>query len=232
MKVGASSSDKNVTMNKRFLYCIIIFMLCPFFSYSQFEYYKPPDTSVMKHFYGERSISISPNILINTPNGVQFAGGLKTRYFLSKRFSLDADIVVGRNYMHFGPGIIVIPFLLVYPNAFDSEYTFDSFGEFLFFLGFSVLSFEHVSYHIPLRQYADLSPYISLMRYKLAGENQFPTNNATESGQFTFNTGIELNKYFGRFFLSPYIEYNLGYRDHISGVNLGVNCGIYFPLNN
>jgi hypothetical protein len=49
------------------------------------------------------------------------------------------------------------------------------------------------------------------------------------SEQFSFASGLQINKYFGRFVLSPYAEYNIGYEDHISGFNIGVYCGIYFP---
>jgi hypothetical protein len=183
----------------------------------------------MDHYKGERSFSVSPNILINTPNGVQFAGGFKSRFFIGKRISLDADLVFGQKYIHFGPGLIAVPFLLLQPDALSPDYEFESCGDRFFFLAFYILSFEHVAFHVPLKQFADISPYVSLLRFKSAGENEFPANDETGTGQFTFASGIELNKYFGRFVLSPYIEYNIGYKDHISGINTGVNCGIYFP---
>lgn len=183
----------------------------------------------MKHYKGERSFSVSPNVLIHTPNGVQIAGGFKTRFFVSNRISLDAELVIGRKYIHFGPGLIAVPFLLFQPDALNSDYEFDSFGDLFFFLGFYMLSFEHVAYHIPLKQFADISPYVSLLRFKSAGKDEFPTSENPGAAHLSFATGIEINKYFGRFVLSPYIEYNIGYRDHISGINLGVYCGICFP---
>lgn len=214
-------------MRKQFILSFLVILLYSNSSYSQFEYYKP-DTTVMKHHKGERNFSVSPNVLINTPGGVQIAGGLKTRFFVNSRISMDADLVFGHKYMHFGPGLIALPFLLFQPNALNSDYEFDSFGDFFFFLGFYMLSFEHVAYHIPLKKFTDISPYVSLLRFKSAGEDEFPGNNKAGTGQFSFATGIELNKYFGRFALSPYIEYNIGYKDHISGINLGVYCGISF----
>jgi len=44
----------------------------------------------------------------------------------------------------------------------------------------------------------------------------------------SFASGVQLNKYFGRFVLSPYAEYNIGYRNHIPGYNIGVYCGVHF----
>jgi hypothetical protein len=214
-------------MRKQFFLCIVILLLSSNRSYSQFEYYKP-EPEMMKHNKGDRSFFLSPNVLINTPNGVQFAGGLKTRYFISKRISMDADMVFGKKYIHMGPGLIAVPFLLIQPDALTQDYSFESFGDLFFFLGFFMLSFEHVAYHIPVNQSADISPYISLLRFRSAGADEFPANNETGTGQFNFATGIELNKYFGRFSLAPYIEYNYGYKDHISGINLGVYCGICF----
>ncbi len=214
-------------MIKRFLFSIIIILFYSICSYSQFEYYKP-DEAVMKHHKGERSFSLSPDVLINTPNGTQFAGGLKTSFFVSNRISLDADLVLGRKYAHVGPGIFAVPFLLFQPNALNSDYEFDSIGDFLLFLGFFTLSFEHIAYHIPAGQTADISPYISLLRIESAGEDEFPTSDNPGTAHLSFATGIELNKYIGRFSISPYIEYNIGYKDHISGINLGVYCGICF----
>jgi hypothetical protein len=199
-------------------------------SNSQFEYYKP-DIPVMKHNKGERSISVSSNVLINTPNGVQLAGGLKTRFFVSERVSIDADMVIGYEYFHTGPGILSVPFFLILPYTFSSVYLFDSYpcAEAFALMGVYILAFEHISYHIPTKKFTDISPYISLLRLKSAGNDEFPTNNKTGTSQFTFATGIEVNKYFGRFVLSPYIEYNIGYKDHISGINLGAYFGIRFP---
>jgi hypothetical protein len=215
-------------MKKRFLFFIIIIQFYSITSYSQFEYYRP-DTTVMKHHKGERSFSVSPNVLIHTPNGIQIAGGFKTRYFVSNRISMDADLVLGRKYLHFGPGIIAVPFLLFQPNAINSGYEFESFGELFFFLGLYMLSFEHVAYHIPLKKFADISPYVSLLRFKSAGNSEFTTSEYPGAANLTFATGVELNKYFGRFALEPYIEYNIGYKDHISGIYLGVYCGFCFP---
>lgn len=214
-------------MKKRFVFSIILFLSYSIYSYSQFEYYKP-DKTLVEHHKGERSFSVSPNILINTPKGIQLAGGIKTRFFVNNRISMDADLVFSRKYIHFGPGLITVPFLLFRPDAINSDYEFDSFGDLFIFLGFYMLSFEHVAYHIPLKHFADISPFVSLLRFKSAGEDEFPTNNNAGTGQFTFATGIEFNKYFGRFAISPYAEYNIGYKDHVSGINLGVNCGICF----
>jgi hypothetical protein len=93
-------------------------------SFSQFadvftnQRYSTPD-----HVFGDITISVSPNLLFNTPNVFQMAGGLKLRMFMGKRVSFDTDIVFGRDYVHGGPGIIGIPaWILVFgSNNIESE---------------------------------------------------------------------------------------------------------------
>jgi hypothetical protein len=221
-------------MKKRILFFILIFLFYSRCSFSQFEYNKP-ETTLISHKKGERSISVSPNILINTLNGRQLAGGLKARFFVSERFSIDADFVIGRNYLHTGPGILTVPIFLILPYTFSSDFLFDSSypcREALGLLALYILSLEHFAYHIPLKNFADISPYVSLLRLRTTGNNENNTTNSREFSPLAFASGIEFNKYFGRFVLSPYIEYNIGYGDHISGINAGVYCGISFPSKN
>ena len=101
--------------------------------------------------------------------------------------------------------------------------------DFLFAVAAIALSFEHISYHIPVKDNLDISPYVSLLRYKYAYEHGNYSDNDFIGEQMSFASGVQINKYFGRFMLSPYAEYNIGYKDHIPGFNFGVYCGIYFP---
>lgn len=151
-------------------------MLCScLVTYSQFEYYKP-DTTRNRHRPGELIVSASPNILLKTPNGVQMAGGIKIQVFLGKRFSLDADLVFGRDYVHSGPGLIGLPLCLIASGSIfkNEEVSFwndeGSLTDFLFSVAVIALSFEHISYHIPMKNNLDISPYLSLLRYKYAYE--------------------------------------------------------------
>jgi hypothetical protein len=215
-----------MTKRKFFLLFLINGLTC-FVTYSQFEYYQPEVTK-MQHQSGDIILSVSPNILFNTPNGVQIAGGVKFQMFLSKRISFDADLVFGRDYLHTGPGIIGIPVGLLLGTG--SEIESDSFSDFLFYAAMIALSFEHISYNVPVKSDMDISPYISLLRYKYAYEHGNYSDPNVKGEQLSFALGLQLNKYFGRFVLSPYAEWNMGYMDHISGFNVGVYCGIYFPV--
>lgn len=169
--------------------------------------------------------SVSPTVLLNTPNGQQFAGGFKAQYFLGRRFSIDADLVFSRDYIHFSPGLIVIPLSMIILNSSD-DYTFN---EVLGAIVALALSLEHISYHIPVTEKSDISPFVSLLRYKSAYEfgNYSDMNHIAE--QFSFAGGVQLNRYAGRFVFSPYAEYCIGYQDHISGFNAGVYFGMVFP---
>jgi hypothetical protein len=217
-------------MKKHLLLGIFILIIFSRVTYSQFEFYDPNATKT-QHLAGDFIISASPNILFNTPNGTQFAGGLKIKAFISKRISVESDIVFGRDYVHFGPGLIGIPAgLIIFGNDSGDGEGAQSLGEFLFYLGAIVLSFEHMAYNIPLKNNVDIAPYVSLLRFKSAYEYGNDSNPAYAGEQVSFAAGIEVEKYFGRFVLSPYAEINVGYKDQIPGYNVGVYFGILFPV--
>ena len=196
--------------------------------YSQFEFYNP-DATRNQHMKGDFVISASPNLLFNTPNGTQLAGGLKIKAFISKRISVESDLVFGKNYIHAGPGLIGIPVGLLVSGSEDYIGT-ESMEEFLFYLGCVILSVEHMAYNIPLKKNVDISPYVSFLRIKSAYEYGNDSNPAFAGDQISFATGIEVEKYFGRFVLTPYAEFNIGYTDHLAGYNIGAYFGILFPV--
>jgi hypothetical protein len=223
-------------MKKFMLICFIFSGCLSLVTYSQFEY-NIPDSTVNRHKERELTFSASPTLVMNTPNGTQLVGGVKLGLFLGKRFSVDADLVIGRDYVHTGLGLIGLPLYLI-ASASDPQMgelfsgsDESSLTTFLLSVAVVALSFEHVSYHIPLNENVEISPYVSLLRYKYAylRSNYSDVNFISE--QFSFASGLQINNYFGRFVLSPYAEYNIGYKDHISGCNIGVYCGIYFPGN-
>lgn len=217
-------------MKKLTLIFFLILSVSSRITYSQFEFYDP-DATKTKHVAGDFILSASPNVLFNTPNGVQFAGGLRIRAFISKRISVDGDIVFGRDYTHAGPGILGIPIgLLSLGGGVNSDGSEQPLSDFLFYLAAIVLSFEHMAYHIPLKNNIDIAPYISLMRFKSAYEYGSDLSVGYAGQQLSFATGVGVEKYFGRFVLSPYAEINVGYTDAIPGVNIGVYFGILFPV--
>jgi hypothetical protein len=182
----------------------------------------------ISHSLGDLSFSGAPVVLFNTPNGTQFAGGFKMRIFMGRRFSFDADIVFSRDYLHTGAGIIGIPLwmLTLGSSVSDEESTF---SEFLLKIAAMALSAEHFAYHAPVAKDFELSPYISVLRYKYANRYANYSDTTFISDQLNFAAGIELNKYYKHFLLSPYIEFNIGYKDHIPGVNVGIYCGVFIP---
>lgn len=190
------------------------------------------------HSRGDFSIALAPNILINTPNGVQFAGGIKCRLFAGKRISFDTDLVFSRDYVQAGPGLIGFPFLLLYSlinpdEEFElgnleisgNDYSFP-----IYFLGalFVIMSAEHLSYHIPLSKSIEFSPYASLLRYRWAYEHEYHPDKNRVNEQPCYAIGFEFNRYSDKFLISPYFEYNAGYKDHIPGFNIGIYIGLYF----
>jgi hypothetical protein len=218
---------------KKLLAFFLLISTC-LISYSQFEYYKS-DSTKTHHMAGDLNFSASPNILFNTPNGTQAAAGIKLQLFISKRFSLDADIVFGRDYLHLGPGALGIPIILLAGRSMMRDDGIalgeggSSMTDILFYVAAMALSFEHISYHIPLKNKTDIAPYVSFLRYKSAYMYGNHSDPDFIGEQLSFTSGVQINKYFGRFVLSPYTEFNVGYKDKIPGFNTGVYCGINFP---
>lgn len=181
------------------------------------------------HSKGDVSVSLSGNIITNNPFESQFAGGVKMRMFVGKRVSFDADLVIGKDYVHFGPGIIGLPLWILGTELGFSSDEDDSFAWFLFKLTAMALSAEHIAYHFPLQSKTDISPFISVLRFKqltIDNLNAAPEDNYAHA---SFVAGVELDQYFKRFVLSPYAEYNIAYDGYMKGFNFGVNFGYYIP---
>jgi hypothetical protein len=178
------------------------------------------------HYKKDVSISLSPNILFNTPDGRIIAGGMQIRMFVGRRFSFDSDLMIGRDFLQLGPGIFGLPALLLgYNWSFGTDEEDNTFTEFLV-MGIAVLlSAEHFSYHFPVTNNTEISPYVSLLRYRNFGN----AKNGYGESSACFAVGCEVNKYFKRFILSPYMDYTIGYSSPINGFTTGINCGYYLP---
>lgn len=210
---------------KRFLISLFVFLFSVvLFGQLKIEHTDQIYNNQTVHSSGNASVFISPNILFNTQNGTQFAGGLKLRMYIGKRFSFDSDLVLGYDYAHFGVGLIGLPiwYLFFRDKLIASEH--QTISEVLVIGVVMLISAEHTAYHIPLKNNTDLSPYISVLRLK----KSYNTDLVGDQAAFAF--GFEVNKYFKRFILSPYAEYNFGYSDHRSGFYTGVYFGYYLPL--
>jgi len=191
-----------------------------------------PNTNFMVHSKKDIRLSLSGNMLFNNPYESVFAGGVKMKMFVGKRISFDSDLLFGKNYVHFGPGIIGLP-LWIFSNeiGFSSEKE-GSFELFLFTIAMMALSAEHVAYHYPVSNNIEFSPYLSLLRFKQLSIGDEMSNSRDDNAHASFAAGMELNRYYKHLVVSPYLEYNLAYDGYISGVNFGINVGYYFSKHN
>jgi len=181
------------------------------------------------HSKGDFSIAASPAILFDTPNGSVIAGGLKLRVFVGKRFSFDSDVLFGKHFLQIAPGIVGIPAILLgYGMGFGIEEEDNTFEEFLIMGALIVLSVEHFAYHIPVKGHADISPYLSLLRFRQFTNVADSENDDGAESSACFAVGIEINKYFKKFIISPYADYSAGYSGNMHGVTCGINFGYYF----
>jgi hypothetical protein len=216
-------------MKKVFVTVTIYLCLLPFLSNPQ----NSPDSIPLSyniHSRGDASISLSGNRLMNDPFGSQFAGGVKIRMFLGRRVSFDTDLAFGKDYVHFGPGIIGLPLWILGAELGFSSDEDGSFGWFLFELATMALSAEHIAFHFPVKNNTDISPFISILRFKQLQIDDINVNPEDNYAHASFVAGLELNQYFKRFVLSPYAEYNIAYDGYFRGFNFGVNFGYYIPV--
>jgi hypothetical protein len=181
------------------------------------------------HEFGDASISASPDVLFGSTDGAIIGGGVKLRMFVGKRFSFDSDLVIGPDYVHFGPGIIGLPLWYFGVNLGFSSSDENSLASFLFMGAMMLLSAEHFAYHIPIQNNTDISPYLSLMRFKQISGLQDPKYPNGVNSSVYGAIGLEMNKYFKRFVFSPYMDYDISYIGQGHGLNLGLNLGYYFP---
>jgi len=214
-------------MKTIFLISIVILTAFSVFGQSLPE---PPPLNYTIHSPGDVSISLSGNRLMNDPFGSQFAGGVKIRMFLGKRVSFDSDLAVGKDYVHFGPGLIGLPLWILGTELGFSSDEDGSFGLFVFKLVAMALSAEHIAYHFPVKNNTDFSPFISVLRFKQLNIDDINVAPEDNSAHASFVAGLELNQYFKRFVLSPYAEYNIAYDGYVQGFNFGVNFGYYLPM--
>lgn len=182
------------------------------------------------HHRGEACISIvAPNVLLNSSSETYIGGGIKMRMFISKRFSFDSDLIFGHNYTRFGIGIMGLPLWYLGPDfGYDPETEYRPLSDLLFTGLIMVLSAEHISYHIPVQNNTDISPYISLLRFKLLNGIENPGDPSTSDNTTNFAFGIEFNRYIKRFVLSPYIDYEVAYSGGSHGFNIGFSLGYCF----
>lgn len=210
---------------KRFRLSLYLFLFAATLSGQSLDSLNSQTFTQNTHSKGDASVSLSPNILINEPNGAQLAGGLKLRVFISKRISFDADFVVGRHYTHSDwMGLLGLPFWYLYYKGADHSYQGQASD--LIFIFVMLLSGGHTAYHFPVKNFVDISPYVSILKIR---DYKPWDGGKLEGSSGACTIGLEINKYFKRFMLSPYAEYLYGYSDHLAGFNAGIYCGIYFP---
>ena len=224
---------KNLLIRALCLFALFHFFLC---SYSQVEPVEVNQPYIAE--LGDFRIGLAPVLLGNTPNGLQFGGSLYLRAYISKYLSFDSDLCISRDYIHAGPGIIGIPIAILFMRDNSSlddedegtELSKEGIVFFLLKVAVVLLSVEHISGHIPVYNNLEISPYISFLRYRsqYAHSGEMPENRIPQ--QLCFATGLSIDKSFGRFVFSPFIEYNIGYRDKISGYIAGLECSMRFSL--
>lgn len=132
---------------KKFLLIYFIFLCSEGLFAQTIDETNPQSLNRIVHSAEDVSISLSGDMLFNNPFKSVFAGGLKMKMFVGEGFSFDTDLVVGKDYFHFGLGIFGLPILIFGTESGFSTDEQGSFGVFLFSLAMIALSAEHAAYH-------------------------------------------------------------------------------------
>jgi hypothetical protein len=215
----------NSPLFNRHVLSILLVVYCSFSAIGQEDFYQDP-TPVM-HEVRDWTLSISPNY-INHPNAYpRVVGGLNSMVFLGKYFSLNANVAAGQGYFHFGPGIIGVPAIIIAGgNMLLENSDMEAILIWAVMLG---LAFENFNIHIPVTSHFEISPYISLLRFKYIEEGYGGNG---EDWNLNMVGGIRLNIFTSdRFFISPYMEATRDWANKtrgIWGVNGGLHAGFYF----
>lgn len=219
---------------KKILYILLIVSLCPLSLCAQDDIFfaNVPSEPATFHHRQDFSIFLSTAYLsANDPYNPSISGGIKMRMFLGERFSFDSGFLIGKHHSQWGWGLLGLPLWM-----FGMEFLMDEEGEFdseiikLLFLGtVMILSAEHIAVHVPLKQKLEISPYVSFLRMKQFSQAFSEEHPDGYDGATCFAIGLELNNYFNKFIVSPYVDFNIAYSGEFSGFNFGINLGYYLP---
>lgn len=179
------------------------------------------------HKFRDFSIAASPGIIYDIPQGTKFGGGVKLRTYFGRYFSLDGEIHFSHDYVNLGPGLFLIPCWYLLNGA--SSFEIGSSGELVAWIFLTLLTGEHFAVHIPVNNFMDISPYVSLLSYKEIFVHNGYANRDYAPQQGCFTSGIEVTRYYNRFFISGFGSVNYGYTDHNFGCTFGAYFGFYFP---
>ncbi|WP_163710731.1 hypothetical protein [Mangrovibacterium lignilyticum] len=164
---------------------------------------------------------------INDPYQSTYAGGIKIRMFLGERFSFDSGFLFGKDHGQFGIGTLGIPIWLLGMSFVVEDK--ETLTEFLLMGALMLMSAEHMAYHIPASSRMTISPYVSFLRFKQLSVYDESVNSDDFQSPVCFSVGLEINNYFKRFVVSPFVDYNIAYSGDARGVNFGINLGYHFP---
>ncbi len=97
---------------KKILLFIILHIFC-LNIHSQEAVTDGPFIPVDNHIGGEVIFELSPNLVIPAEGQDAIAGGMNLQIFVFRKVSLNGNLVIGKDYLHFGPGIIAMPVRLL-----------------------------------------------------------------------------------------------------------------------
>ncbi|KPK85883.1 MAG: hypothetical protein AMS27_06405 [Bacteroides sp. SM23_62_1] len=166
-------------------------------------------------------LGLAPNYVYREDAFPRITGSLNMQYFIARNVSINGNISLGQDYAHFGPGILGVPWM-----ALGTFQTWFSSDDFLMLFLIMAGSFENTSFHFPVGNNLDLSPYFSLLRFQYLYEPPVSRFNDFSGG---LALGSKLNIILSdHWIIAPYIEYTRTYISGHDGIQGGFYAGYYF----
>ena len=218
---------------KKILYVLLIVSVFPSLLFAQDDIFtNSPSEPAVIHRKHDFSIFLSTAYLsANNPYNPTLSGGIKMRMFLGERFSFVSGFMIGQDHSQWGFGTLGLPlWMLGMEILFDENDDIGSeFAKTIFFGIVMLLSAEHMAYHIPVYDNLEISPYVSFLRMKQFSNVESQEHPDGYVGATCLAFGAELNTYFNKFIVSPYVDYNIAYSGDFRGFNIGISVGYYLP---
>jgi hypothetical protein len=166
-------------------------------------------------------LQLSPNYVYREDAFPRITGSINMQYFVAGNVSINGNLSIGQDYIHFGPGLLGIPLI-----SLGGLRTWLAADEFLLFLVIVAGSFENTAFHFPVSHNLDISPYFSLLRFQYLYE---PPTSQYNDFSLSLALGSRLNIFFAeQWIIAPYFEYTRTYFSRFNGFQGGILIGYYF----
>ena len=152
------------------------------------------------------------------------AFGISGEYMLGKHVGIEASIAAGKDYLHFGPALFMVPLTLLLSKTKEDE---NKDKELLIFLATGLSFFEQTNYHIHLSSNFELIPFLSILRFRYIYD-EYHQHNDDSFVSWSIGTKLSLLTK-NNWYINASIERSQLYYSGVpSGIQTGIHAGYIF----